>query len=106
MVVINDSSKFENIISDLISSYGRIIEIFNRQNSNMEIVNDTDVWSGLTQSTVCTKYEQLSNNYQAISDSLATYINSLSQTLNNYKAFEEKTQNDAEGNNASLDVNS
>ncbi len=72
----------------------------------MEKVNDTDVWSGLTQSTVCTKYEQLSNNYQIISDSLVTYINSLTSTLNNYLAFEAKTDSDAEENSTSLNVNS
>lgn len=106
MITIKDSNEFENVISNLENSYIRIIDILNRQNATMERVNDTDVWSGLTQSTVCTKYEQLSNNYQTISNSFTTYLNFLRQTINDYKTLENKIDSDIQNNSESLDVNS
>lgn len=106
MITINNSNEFENVINNLETSYARIIDIFNRQNANMERVNDTDTWSGLTQGTICSKYEQLSDRYPVIATSLATYIKSLKQIINDYKAYEQKVDNDAQNNSASLDVNS
>ncbi len=106
MITITSSEDFENVIHEMERTYARVIDIFNKENANMEKVNNTDVWSGLTQGTVCTKYEQLSNNYQTISNSLSYYIKFLKQTISDYKQLEQKIDNDAQNNSERLDVNS
>ncbi len=106
MIVINDSDKFEKIISNIEASKANIEEIFKETTGNMERINDTDSWKGLAQKRFSEKYNTLSNNYEPISNSLNIYINFMKQTIADYKEFEEQAMKDVEKNSTELNVNS
>ena len=106
MIRINDSDKFERIIGDIENSAKRIDEIFQETTSNMETIDDTEIWTGLAQKEFSMKYKELSNNYGIINNSLKIYTNFLRQTVIDYKKSELQTFKNMENNNVQLDVNS
>ena len=106
MIKINDSNKFENIINKIEQSTNRIAEIMEKENTNMEKINGTEIWSGVTQEECYNKYKQLSGNYDNINKSLKTYIGFMRQTVNDYRSIENKLDSDINTNSNDLDVNS
>lgn len=106
MIRINDSEKFESIVSNIENSEKAIEDLFQETTTNVERVNDPEIWSGIAQKEFSNKYKLLSNNYDPIKESLKTYIKFLKQTIADYKEYEEQTRNDIEINNEQLDINS
>ncbi len=106
MIRINDSDKFESIVSNIENSKKEIERIFKETTNNIERTNNPEIWSGIAQEEFSNKYKLLSSNYEPINNSLDIYIRFMKQTIEDYKEFEEKTKSNIEKNNIELDVNS
>ncbi len=106
MIKITSSSDFENIIANMEKHYNNVNQIFQREDKNMERINQTEAWAGDTQEVVYNKYQELKENYNPILNSLQTYINFMKQTVSDYKELEGKINSDADNNASELDVNS
>ena len=104
-VYITDSDKFEEIISTLESSIPNIEDIFNNQNNNFNSIDGTDIWQGDTQRVISSKYDELSQNFTPIVDTLRDYIKYLKITINNYKNLENKIDKSIDENLENLNVN-
>ena len=106
MIEIKDSQKFESIITNIEQSKQRIEEIFRNTTTNMQTIDDTDVWTGLAQKEFSNQYRKLASNYGAIQASMNTYINLMRQAITDYKELENQRRIDIENNGTDLDVNS
>ncbi len=105
-IVIEDSNEFENIIKKFEISYKKIKETFAKEKGNIESINSTDVWSGETQKVIYNKHHELQKNFEPIEEALNLYIEFMKKTLDDYKAFETKTNENILQNEQELDVNS
>ena len=72
----------------------------------MEIINDTEILAGLAQKEFSRKYGQLASNYEAIKESIKTYVKVIRQAVEDYKEMDLQRSKDVETNNVTLDVNS
>lgn len=99
-------SDFENIINDLESRKEKMKNIFEMSNTNVERINETDVWTSPTEREFYSKYNELSSNYSVIIEGLEKHIKFLRNTLNSYKTNEETRRSDIVSNSVTLDVNS
>ena len=106
MIRINSSENIERIIIEIEKREKRIEEIFNETNANMETINDTEIWTGLAQKEFSRKYGQLASNYEAIQESIKTYVKVIRQAVEDYKEMDLQRSKDVETNNVTLDVNS
>lgn len=106
MIKISDTNRFENIISNIEVSSIKISEIFDRTDTNMERINGTDTWNGITQEECYNKYKELSSNYGSINDSLKIYTNFMRQIVDNYKNVENQLNNNINESTTQLDINS
>ena len=104
-IVITDTDKFESIISNLEGTLPVIEEVFNNQNSYYKSIDHTDAWSGETQGVISDKYNELSENYDSINESLRNYIKYLKITVSNYKNFENLVDKSVNENENELNVN-
>lgn len=89
-ILINNTMEFEKEINSLQSSLSRIKDIFQKENVNMNKIDNTDIWSGKTQQSITEKYDELKENFPVIEESLENYIKFLRLTLENYKNTEIK----------------
>lgn len=105
-VVITDSNAFQEVITSFESSKEVLKELFQRQNNNVERINETDAWSGAASKAMYGKYKELNSNYNHISYSLDLYIKFLKKTLEDYTRLEEEINKNMENVAHSLDVNS
>ena len=71
----------------------------------MEKIDNTDTWTGEVQKKIYAKYNEISNCYNPIVESLETYIKFLENVVSNYKRFEENVNNNLENNFDELNVN-
>lgn len=105
-IVITSSEEFELCITSFENSLTKIKDIFSKEKSNIERINNTNTWSGPVQEEIYNKNVELQQNYQPIEQALQIYIDFLKKTLNDYKALEEKINLNAEQNAYNLDINS
>jgi len=105
-ITITNSDDFEKIIQKIETSRKNIVDIFNEDSQNMENINATDVWTGKAQDSLYRKYKELEKNFSPIDETLQIYVSFLNNALNSYKQLEQKTINNMDINNQSLDVNS
>ena len=105
-VIITDSNSFKGIISDFENSLSRVKDIFDRENSHIETINKTDVWTGATQEVMYEKNKELAKNFVPIENSLQRMINYMKNTVESYEEFERTTDNSMNDNSTNLDVNS
>lgn len=105
-ITITNSQDFEKIISKIESSYQAIEQVFQSEKTNMENINETDIWTGKAQGSIYRKYKELEKNFSPIEETLQIYIQFLKNTLSNYKQLEEKVNKNIEDNINSLNINS
>ncbi len=106
MIKITSSEQFESIIANMEQHYKNVEAILQREDKNMERINETETWAGDTQGVIYSKYQELHENYDPILTSLQTFIKFMRQTVTDYKELETKIGNDADMNSEELDVNS
>ena len=105
-IVITDSALFQEVIDSLEGSKKRLTDAFLRQTNNVERINETDAWTGITARKMYEKYNELNNNYASIEYSLELFIKFLKKTLEDYTRIEEELGKNMENIASSLDVNS
>ncbi len=105
-VVITDSNEFERIIGLIEESYRRIIQIFEEEKNNIELINETDIWTSKTQKVIYDKIKLLQTNYEPINESIGLFIEFLKKTIDDYKRFEKITLESENDNQINLDINS
>lgn len=103
-IIITDSAQFEGVISALEDSYNNIKDIFSKENTNVEKINGTDIWTGATAEAMYEKYKLLTQNFGPIEYSLDLYIKFLKKTLEDYKRAEEEISKNIDDISESLDV--
>lgn len=104
-ILINNTMEFEKEINSLQSSLSRIKDIFQKENVNMNKIDNTDIWSGKTQQSITEKYDELKENFPVIEESLENYIKFLRLTLENYKNTEIKINTNIDNVQKKLNVN-
>ena len=104
-IVITNSEEFERIINTLKESLLRMSGGFDKEKDFMKKIDKTDTWSGEVQEKVYAKYQELSNCYNPVVESLSTYVKFLENTINSYKASENTINNSIEENLDNLNVN-
>ncbi len=104
-VVIENSDEFEALINSFETSTNKIKDIFNNEKNEIEKINSTDVWSGDTQKVIYDKNKMLQENFDPIVEALDYYVLFMKKVVSDYKAFENKTNQNAEVNSDELNVN-
>ena len=104
-IVITNSLEFEQVIKELKESLDRMSGCFNNEKKLMKKIDKTDIWTGEVQDVVYSKYQELSNCYNPVIESLSTYIKYLEIVINNYKDAMKAIENSIENNIDNLDVN-
>ena len=105
-IVITDSSRFEEIINLLEASQNRIKEIVDKEYKNVEMIDETEVWSGACARSMYSKYKELNSNYDLLEYSLDIYIRFLRKTLEDYRRIEEEISGNIDNLATELDVHS
>lgn len=105
-VVITDSSQFQEIINSLEASHSKIRDIIEKENKNVGLIDDTEIWTGACARSMHNKYKELNSNYPLIDSSLDIYIKFLKKTLEDYRRFEEEVSSNIDNMASNLDVNS
>lgn len=104
-IIITDTSKFENIIKTLKESLLRIDNNLKAEKEMMKKIDKTDIWSGVVQEKIYSKYIELSSCYNTVVESLGTYIKFLDNTIFNYKDAENILNRSIDKNMDNLNVN-
>ena len=104
-VVIENSDEFEALINSFETSTNKIKDIFNNEKNEIEKINSTDVWSGDTQKVIYDKNKMLQENFDPIVEALDYYVLFMKKVVSDYKAFENKINQNAEVNSDELNVN-
>ena len=105
-VIITDSNKFEEVILSLKESYNKIKDVVAKEYKNVEVINESETWSGLCSQSVYNKYTELNRNYDLVLYSLDLYIKFLEKTLEDYRRLDEEISKNADEMSTNLDVNS
>lgn len=105
-IVITSEAEYLEVVSELKASLKVLEDIFLRQKSNVEKINETNVWSGASSKALYSKYKLLNNNYDQISYSIDLYIKFLEKTLEDYKLLIKEQEKNIDAMESSLDVNS
>lgn len=105
-ITITNSDEFEKIITKIEISRQKIANIFFEDTQNIEKIHETEIWTGKAQDSLYRKYKELEKNFSPIDETLQIYVSFLNNALNSYKKLEQKTINNMDINNQSLDVNS
>ena len=71
----------------------------------MKKIDKTDIWSGVVQEKIYSKYIELSSCYNTVVESLCTYIKFLDNTIFNYKDAENILNRSIDKNMDNLNVN-
>lgn len=104
-IIINDTNRFDEIIRILKTSLNRIKDDLELEKDNMQKINKTDIWTGMVQEKVFGKYEELSNCYSSIYESLDLYIRFLDNALKSYIEAELTFDKNINNNMDNLGVN-
>ena len=104
-IVITNPLEFEQVIKELKESLIRMSDCFNNEKTFMKKIDKTDIWTGETQDKVYLKYQELSNCYSPVLESLSTYIKFLEVVINDYKNAMQTIENSIDNNLDNLDVN-
>lgn len=105
-IVIKDSNKFKDVITNFQKSVNNIDNIFSNINENINNITEEDAWQGELKEATCNKYNELSANYETIIESLNKLSTFMENTLNSYINAENTTDSDIDNNSTNLDVNS
>ena len=105
-VVITDFSRFEETINALESSYKKIQDVIGNEYKYVEMINQTDIWSGACAESMYNKYKELNGNYELVDYSLDIYIRFLKKTLEDYRRMDEEVGKNIDNMESTLDVNS
>lgn len=79
-------------------------EIFGKTNDRMRISRENQIWLGNTSEALYLKYEDLSSNYEPITESMKKIIDFINYIANAYIEWDENMQKLAE--TYDLDINS
>lgn len=104
-IIINDTNRFDEIIRILKGSLNRIHDDLESEKNKMQKINKTDIWTGLVQEKVYSKYQELSNCYSSIYESLDIYIEFLENALKSYVEAELTFEKNINNNMDNLNVN-
>ncbi len=104
-IIINDTNRFDEIIRILENSLNRIKDDLELEKNKMQKINKTDIWTGMVQEKVFGKYEELSNCYSSIYESLGLYIQFLDNALKSYIEAELTFEKNINNNMDNLEVN-
>ena len=103
---ISSIEQFDSIVNNLNNSISRIKDIFNEEkNGANTIFNSSDVWKGKAQESAASKYNEMSSNYQSVTQTLENFVKFLSTASSSYKAFDNSVNRNIEDNLSSLNVN-
>ncbi len=106
MIRITNSNEFKRIIASMEQHRKNVGEIFENENTNMEKINATEVWSGDAQEETYNKYLELKQNYEPIMDGLRKYIDVMKNAIAKYEELDTYRDNLANDNRDNLTVNS
>ena len=104
-IIIEDSAKFEEIITRFEDNIKKIQEVFENENNNFEKIDSKETWTGLTQNSVVEKYNALKNNYDNIINSLNTYLTFMKKALKGYEDIDNKINLKIEEYENELNIN-
>ena len=104
-ITIKDSNKFQEIINLLENALKRVQNVIDSENKNVELINETDVWSGPSARSMYRKYRELNSNYVLIDYSLDLYVRFLKKTLEDYRRIEAEISKNTDEMASNLDVN-
>ena len=104
-IIINDTNRFDEIIRILENSLNRNKDDLELEKNKMQKINKTDIWTGMVQEKVFGKYEELSNCYSSIYESLGLYIQFLDNALKSYIEAELTFEKNINNNMDNLEVN-
>ena len=104
---ITSIAEFDSVVVDLNNSLNRLKNLFGEETKSLKmfLTNDSS-WNGKAKSKANEKYEEISNMYPSITQSLDNFISFLVNTSEKYKQFEQSLNTDVETNKEDLDVNS
>ena len=105
IIYISNFSEFKLIISKLRNNLENIKNLFNNEKNNIEKINGTDVWNGMTQTIIYNKFKELEKNFPDVEKALGTYIMFLETTLTNYQKLESNIKENIDDNSDNLNVN-
>ena len=105
IIYISNFSEFKLIISKLRNNLENIKNLFNNEKNNIEKINGTDVWNGMTQTIIYNKFKKLEKNFPDVERALSTYIMFLETTLENYQKLESNIKENIDDNSDNLNVN-
>ncbi len=83
-----------------------IVELFNLENTNMERINNTEIFYGETSQELNLKYQELRQNYDGIEESLQNMIDFLQGVAISHRNLESSIINNINSQKNNLDVNS
>lgn len=92
-MMMSNAEEFENGISKIRDASNNIKRIFANENNNIETINNTEIWYGITDQAFYEKYKEFRNNYAGIENSLDNIVKFLEGVLNSYKATNESINN-------------
>ena len=104
-IVITDSNRFKEITDNFKTTVNNIENIFNSVDEDLKEISGVDTWKSDLQEKTYLKYNELSNNYESIINSLNDLSGFLDKTINAYETFEKTTISYMEDNSSSMDVN-
>ncbi len=84
-IEIKDPQAVYEVIKELKESQQVLKDIFGRQKTNVEKVNETEIWSGDAAQAFYRKYSMLNNNYNEIEYSVDLYIKYLEKVMEDYR---------------------
>ena len=105
IIYISNFSEFKLIISKLRNNLENIKNLFNNEKNNIEKINGTDVWNGMTQTIIYNKFKELEKNFPDVEKALSTYIMFLETALENYQKLESNIKENIDDNSDNLNVN-
>jgi len=105
-MMIFNVEEFEKEISKIREASKNIKNVFERENENIETINNTEIWYGNTNQVFYEKYIALKNNYDGIENSLNNIVKFLEGVLNSYKETENSIDKNINMMDDSLNINS
>lgn len=104
-ITLKNEKEFEDEIKKLESVRDNIKTLLDSQDSEMQKINETSVWTSDCQKELIKKYASLSSSYEDIYNSLNNYINFMYSALNRYRGINQERSYSASYNSNELDVN-
>jgi hypothetical protein len=105
-ISITDFAEFQDVINTFEDCLKNMREIFNGEKNNIENINETSTWTGVTQKVIYEKHKELQKNFPSIEEALQVYIDFLKKTLSDYQRFIDTINKSTDDNSYQLNVNS